>query len=225
VIIELLDPKTASHTFAFTRPGASEPYPPYAPIEAVDVARAADALKSADVFYADRLSAEIVKAMEIAASAGAIVHFEPSSVGDRKLFARAVRLAHIFKFSVDRIPADTAELVDGSAFAIVTAGACGLDVLHGGRLCHASAKRAENVVDTCGSGDMVTVGLLDRLLEARSIAASPDIGIVLEGVEAGQRLAAANCAHVGARGLFRELGAGPARATLVDGVGSLRQPA
>jgi fructokinase len=59
------------------------------------------------------------------------------------------------------------------------------------------------VKDTCGSGDMVSVGVIDWFLRQK-VQSTNAISLVSlrEGVVAGQRLAAANCAFVGARGLF-----------------------
>lgn len=48
----------------------------------------------------------------------------------------------------------------------------------------------------------MTAALIHRIA-AESTAASPTIEIVLQGLEEGQRLAALNCAFVGARGAFR----------------------
>ena len=61
--------------------------------------------------------------------------------------------------------------------------------------------------DICGSGDMVTVGLIDWLLThyrgTRELVGQD----LADGIVAGQRLAAENCAYAGARGLFKEHGA------------------
>ncbi len=62
---------------------------------------------------------------------------------------------------------------------------------------------------------MVSVGVIDRLLADKS----PNRGVhylnnILAGVIAGQRLAAANCAFAGARGLFERYGAEYARDVL-----------
>jgi fructokinase len=68
--------------------------------------------------------------------------------------------------------------------------------------------------DTCGSGDMVTIGLIDWIL--RSKPATLTIDGILDGILSGQRLAAANCAFIGARGLARKYGAETVRAILDD---------
>ncbi|MFX7849927.1 hypothetical protein ABTK11_22725, partial [Acinetobacter baumannii] len=64
-------------------------------------------------------------------------------------------------------------------------------------------------------GDMVSVGVIDWLLaHRRGDDEQFSMAEFVRGVEAGQRLAAENCAFVGARGLFRERGADYARSIL-----------
>ena len=62
---------------------------------------------------------------------------------------------------------------------------------------------------------MVSVGIIDWILDRPRLATG---GVAMsefvEGVEAGQRLAAENCAYVGARGIFHERGADYARSVL-----------
>ena len=62
---------------------------------------------------------------------------------------------------------------------------------------------------------MVSVGLIDWLLAHRPSRQSDlNLDMLVPGIEAGQRLAAENCAYVGARGLFRQRGAAYARSVL-----------
>jgi fructokinase len=174
-------------------------------------------VEACGVFYADRVSDAICDAMEAAAEGGAIVHFEPSGISDPDQFRRAISIAHIFKYSVDRLDPGVADTLRPEAFSIVTAGRSGLEVRHGGKVHRCEALDVETVRDTCGSGDMVTLGLLDAIIH-RSVrgAAYLTLSTVLAGVRSGQRLAAANCAFIGARGIFRERGAQHARRILGD---------
>lgn len=64
---------------------------------------------------------------------------------------------------------------------------------------------------------MVTLGLLDAIIQNDICdPKSLSISTVLAGIRAGQRLAAANCAYIGARGIFRERGPRHAREILAD---------
>jgi fructokinase len=79
--------------------------------------------------------------------------------------------------------------------------------------CHATP--ASIVRDTSGSGVIVSVGIIDRLLTlGRGAGTASSLDAIMTGVVAGQRLAAANCAFTGARGLFRHCGPATVRAIL-----------
>ncbi len=217
VIVELLDLGSSDHSFSFTRPHSSERLASFQPITLQELDSARSTVASCTIFYTDRISETIYDAMEAAAAGGAIIHFEPSSVADPYLFERALSIAHIFKYSVDRLSPDIAERLHPDAFSIVTAGRWGLEVRHAGTVHRCKALDADFVRDSCGAGDMVTLGLLDRIIQnGVRDPTSLSIATVLAGVRSGQRLAAANCAYIGARGIFRERGAKHARAILSD---------
>lgn len=61
---------------------------------------------------------------------------------------------------------------------------------------------------------MVTVGIVDRLLQAATKDGALTFASMTEGVRAGQRLAALNCGYVGARGVFQIGGLDAARRAL-----------
>jgi len=181
----------------------------------VEESEAASAMLSrCRVFYADRLSAGIVSAMETVASRGGIVFFEPSAVGDRDLFARALASVSIIKCSQDRIQDLEGMLGRQRVYRVVTEGADGLRTGRQGGLTHMPAYVAGSVRDTSGSGDMVSVGLIDHLLKVGARADTISTSDLMSGLRAGQRLAAANCAFIGARGIFRHASPDDARCAL-----------
>lgn len=207
VIIEFLDLASSSHRFSMVCPSSLERFGNFQPITRQELELARRAISSCAVFYADRVSDTICEAMEVAASGGAIIHFEPSEISNQELFERALSLAHIFKYSADRLNPDVAFGLRPGAFGIVTAGSSGLQVHHNGSVDSCKAIDAELVQDTCGAGDMVTLGIIDTIMRNRDRGPSTlSLPVVLSGVRSGQRLAAANCAYIGARGLFRERG-------------------
>lgn len=217
VIVELLDLASSDHSFSCVCPHSFERFGSFEPITLREFEPARPAVSSCSVFYADRVSETICDAMEAAAAGGAIVHFEPSGVSDQDLFDRALSVAHIFKYSVDRLDAGVAERLRPEAFSIVTAGRSGLEVRHDGSTYQCEAMDADVVRDTCGAGDMVTLGLIDTIIQ--NGVRGPDalsLRVVLSGVQSGQRLAAANCAYIGARGLFRERGPQHVRMILAE---------
>ncbi|MBA4773237.1 MAG: hypothetical protein H2054_09025 [Sphingomonas sp.] len=215
VLAQHLDTVSGSHFFAFTCPETNEELPRYEPIEWEDVEHARPMLMNCAIFYTDRLSDAIVEAMETAAGAGAIVYFEPSEVQRADLFRRAVAVTTVLKFSADRLDGFMDEGVPGTAISIVTYGEAGLELRMGSNRHWCHSYPASEVRDTCGSGDMVSVGLIDWLLAHRPSRQSDlNLDMLVPGIEAGQRLAAENCAYVGARGLFRQRGAAYARSVL-----------
>lgn len=218
IIVQILDTASATHRFTSTCPQTSVRFPKWRSIDHDHVHRAAETLKSVSVFYADRISESILLAMEEAKGAGALVLFEPASADD-PLFARAVRCATVIKLSDDTAGKCIADdELDSGTIVIRTHGAHGLTVSNGNIRRHFPASLAPQVVDTCGSGDMVTTGLLDLVLKRWRREGSWKFEDIFDGVAVGQRLAALNCAFAGARGLFQAAGAGDVREMLDRGV-------
>lgn len=215
VLAQLLDVETGQHSFSFHCPVTHQELPRYVGIGDDHLRRSREVIHGCGLFYTDRLSLPILQAMEAAATGGAIVYFEPSSITNVELFRRALAVTDILKFSIDRLGSWDDLDLPSSMVAIVTHGAAGLQIRNGSFEQWCAAVPAAVVRDTCGSGDMVSVGVIDRLLADKS----PNRGVhylnnILAGVIAGQRLAAANCAFAGARGLFERYGAEYARDVL-----------
>jgi len=218
VIVEIVDTANASHRFTSTCPQTFVRFPKWRSIDHGHVCQAAETLKSVSVFYADRVSESIVLAMEEARRAGALVFFEPAS-GDHEMFSRAVRCATVIKLSDETAGKNVADHdLDPKAIVIRTHGALGLTVSNRTARRHFPSSFAPRVVDTCGSGDMLTTGLLDLVLKRWYRNGSWKVEDIFEGIEVGQRLAALNCGFTGARGLFLAAGATHVREMLDRGV-------
>lgn len=217
ILAEEIDTATAKHGFSFRCPITHLDLPRYEPIGAVELANAASALSGCAVFYTDRLTQEILDAMRFAARSGAHVVFEPSALDEPEMFAEALRVTTVLKTSADRLSDEIEPQTADTYLRIVTHGQKGLELRTSTDRIWCPAVLAPVLRDTCGSGDMVTVGLIDGLL-GRSVVNGPlTLSDIVDGVVAGQRLAAANCGFEGARGLFRKSGAAYARA-LLDGL-------
>lgn len=215
ILAQELDVASGQHWFTFVCPETDADLPRYQPLEAIEVQQAEAAFDHCTVFYADRLSEAIVNAMETAERAGALVYFEPSAVEDARLFQRALRCTSVLKYSSERFPTAISEsALAADAISIITFGAEGLEIRQKSKRVRCTAVPAQIVRDTCGSGDMVSVGIIDRILSHVDDRASWSLDLVLPGVIAGQRLASANCAYAGARGLFRNRGAEFVRSVL-----------
>lgn len=155
--------------------------------------------------------------MQVVRASGGLVFFEPSNAKAQDLLAAAISVAHVVKVAADRIDPDL--LTQHGApetMAIVTHGAKGLEVSCGHARNWYPACHAPTVMDTSGAGDMVSAAVIDALqVTHRDGAWGKTVSADLHrGVRAGQRLAAANCAFAGARGLFREAGSAVARSIL-----------
>lgn len=206
VLAQELDTASGQHAFSFVCPETCEELPRYQPIGQAELVSALPMLKHCSVFYADRLSDNILQAMRTAGSAGAIIFFEPSDCSEGDLFEEALRLATILKYSEDRLGERLADRLT-NCVQIVTYGAAGLEIRNRDETIWCKAINAPAVLDTCGSGDMVSVGVIDWLLTSGFKTACLEPAHLIEGIVAGQRLAAENCAYTGARGLFKKRGA------------------
>ena len=213
ILAQELDSSSGLHEFSFVCPETSVDLPRYQPIGEAELASALAVLTHCAVFYADRLSESILEAMRIAWSAGAIVFFEPSDIGDETMFDKALEMVSVLKYSADRLGRRVSS-DSGHCVRIVTHGAAGLEVRHGKDAHWCSAMDAPVVIDTCGSGDMVSVGIIDWMISNRIGPDRLTAVNLIGGIVAGQRLAAENCAYAGARGLFRNLGANYVRSIL-----------
>jgi fructokinase len=166
------------------------------------------ALDGVAVFFMDRLSRATLSLAAEASKRGAIVVFEPSGKSTEKLMAEAIALAHIVKYSSERVAGIDGLMKKGAAtlVEVQTLGEHGLKYRH--RLddkvsewATLDAVPAPRLADTCGSGDWCTAGLIARL------AADGQAGLRAGGAEQlkealiyGQTLAAWNCGFEGARG-------------------------
>lgn len=216
ILTEEIDTVTAEHAFSFRCPITQSDLPRYEPIGSDDIARAGGALDGCVVFYADRLTGDILAAMRRARRSGACVVFEPSEIADRTMFAAALAVTSILKSAVDRLPSGIEEADPDTLppTRVTTHGPKGLELRDGTERIWCPAVPAPVLRDACGSGDMVTVGMIDDLLSRPARSGPPAATDIVEGVIAGQRLAAANCAYEGARGLFRRRNPAHARAIL-----------
>jgi fructokinase len=214
ILAQELDTSSGQHWFSFVCPETQTDFPRYAPIERADVERAEPVLENCSVFYADRLTDTTLTAMERAFQSGAIVYFEPSSVSDEVCFEHALRSTTVLKYSHDQIGHHIDHLeVPSDLIAIATFGTKGLRVAQGKHQVWLNATPAPVVRDACGSGDMVSVGVIDWIV-ANTVSSTPNVEDLVGGIVAGQRLASFNCAYRGARGLFQRYGARAVRSFL-----------
>ncbi len=200
------------HSFSWRCPVCGAYFPGYKPLLATAAEELMDRLPVADVFFFDRVSRGAIQLAKASSERGATVVFEPSGVGDPKLFREAWSLADIVKYSHERLR-DIADLDlkrsdrEGVLLEIETLGADGLRYrsrlpnyrTRGWR--QTRALEPLDFKDAAGAGDWCTAGILDRL--ARGGVAglrTANEEKVRDALRYGQALAAWNCGFEGARG-------------------------
>jgi fructokinase len=199
-----------SHEFSFRCPycGLKRGFVP--PIDDGTLIPNLRVIATPDVFYFDRVTPWALELAERYREMGALVMFEPSTIGsDLEAFRRGIRAAHIVKYADDRI-ADI-ERVDLSSVEveIQTHGKRGLQFRladHPTTWHNLSAFDIPYVADTAGAGDWCTSGFLYALVGSIfEHHSNPRLSTrrIRESLRFGQILAALNCMEKGARGLAR----------------------
>ena len=92
-----------THKFSWACPHCGEWLPGYKAVTMDAVETIAPSLPGSDVFFFDRLSRAALMLAAQAAEAGAVVVFEPSGKSDPKMFAEALQIAHVVKYSDQRL--------------------------------------------------------------------------------------------------------------------------
>ena len=197
-----------THRFLWSCPHCGKRLPSYRAVTQDAVEQIIPSLASSSVFFLDRVSRAALTLAAEASASGALVVFEPSGKSDEKLFAEAMKLAHIVKYADQRL-SDAGYAMDSSSVTMVeiqTLGANGLQYRHrlGGLISewsNVAAFRAPRLVDTCGSGDWCTSGILSKLAFGgqEGLLELGEAGLY-DALVYGQALAAWNCGFEGARG-------------------------
>ncbi len=191
---------TPNHFFLWSCSRCGQRLPRFKAVTLGAVASVAPALRGAQVFFMDRVSPAALVLAERASAEGAVIVFEPQSPGDPRLFAAAMRIAHIVKYSDQRLPEVVTQ--GDTILEVQTLGGRGLRYRHRStEWIFLDAVPANAVVDSCGSGDWCTAGIIEKLAPA-GIAGLRQAGAddIRAALRHGQALAAWNCGFEGARG-------------------------
>jgi fructokinase len=200
------------HTFSWRCPGCGSYLPGYKPVLVSAAQQLASRLQEPQVFFFDRVSRGALDLAKVSNDLGALIVFEPSGIGDPKLFREAWSLAHVIKYSHERLR-DIADLElrqsdhIGVLLEIETLGPDGLR--YRSRLPKIATNGWQPVdalkppafKDAAGAGDWCTAGILSRLAH-RGLAGfrRTTSEKLQEALRYGQALAAWNCGFEGARG-------------------------
>lgn len=213
---------TPTHRFFLACPACGAWFPSYRAVTQETARAVAEAVSAAAyggfaprVFFFDRTSRGALLLAALFAELGALVVFEPSGVGDPALFEEALAVAHVIKYSRERLP-ELAERrwartsLRSPRLEIETRGADGLRYrstgLASAAWCHLPAVAAPVLRDAAGAGDWCTAGLLAVLCrEGDAGAKSFDEARLTRALRYGQAAAAIACGYEGARGLMETL--------------------
>jgi fructokinase len=198
----------ALHTFSGSCPRCGALLPRYKAVLIADARDIAAQIEHPQVFFLDRVSPGALILARASATQGALVVFEPSSVGDPRLFREALALAHILKYSHERMgPLDAMVSTGGPLLAVETLGEEGLRYRSKLPLYQSNdwewlnAYAVDEVKDAAGAGDWCTAGIVHRLGQ-RGLQGLQRVTAtqLLDALCFGQALAAWNCGFEGARG-------------------------
>lgn len=196
------------HRFRSVWPHCGHWLPSYRPVTAKAAANIEDRLARATVFFLDRLSAATLKLASAAAKAGAIVFLEPSSRNEPRLLDTAFAIAHVVKYSEQRIDIGTKGRPGRSVLLeIKTMGQRGLAYRSwlpkapGRAWQHLPSIPAPVLADACGAGDWCAAGIVSKIgaCGIRGLATVTP-STLRASLRYGQALAAWNCGFEGARG-------------------------
>jgi len=196
------------HSFSWRCTGCGAPFPGYKPELATVAEQIAPKIKKSQLFFFDRVSAGALVLARAAADAGALVVFEPSGIGNPLLFGQAWEVAHVVKYSHERL-SDFPEMnVETSPRLVIeTLGDAGLRYRwrkkgqRTGKWVDSKALLIHELRDTAGAGDWCTAGVLSKIANHgfREFSALSDQQLA-DAIRYGQALASWCCRFEGARG-------------------------
>jgi fructokinase len=159
------------------------------------------------VFFLDRVSRGALILAKACAELGALIFFEPSGFGEPRLFKEAYAMAHVLKYSHERVRSSHGIANSGPFLEIETLGAEGLryrSKIKGARSNGWEQLEAYEILDlkdTAGAGDWCSAGIIHKLAQkGLNGLLQTRKSQLQEAFRFGQALATWNCSYEGARG-------------------------
>lgn len=161
-----------THRYSFACPICGTRNPGYKAVLATAAAKLLPVIEIPEVFFFDRVSRAALLLAGHCREQGAVVVYEPSGVGEPNLFREALSLAHVLKYSVERL-GDAIKNYDRDTvlLEIETQGDAGLRFRSrlpafktGGTWESLAPFSVPDLRDAAGAGDWLTAVLLDRLV-------------------------------------------------------------
>ncbi len=196
------------HSFSWRCPECGSQFPAFKAVLASVAEEIAATAGSVQVYFFDRATAGGIILARVFADQGALVVFEPSSIGNPLLFRQAWETSHVVKYSHERLRELPEIGVEGvPRLQVETLGESGLryrrvsHVGRAGRWVDMKAFPVESIRDTAGSGDWCTAGFINRAGRGGfdGFRGMTD-GDLRDAFRYGQALASWNCGYEGARG-------------------------
>lgn len=195
------------HSFSWTCPHCGEYLPGYRALLSESADRVASSVQTPTVFFTDRVSRGTLNLAKGLKRRGAVIFFEPSTLGDAAQFVEMLQLADVLKYSDQRAKSFSDLLPEHTArVEIQTMGEEGLRFRLSTRAKAAAWTNLPaylaDVVDTSGAGDWTTAGMISALFRnGREGLRTLTKAKIRTALEFGQSLAAVNCGYEGARGM------------------------
>ena len=196
------------HRFEFRNPNTGAWLPGYKPFLSKEVPELVKRMPTPNVYYFDRINRAAIDLAREAKNQGAVVFFEPSSIGDPRLFEECLQTTDIIKFSNERIPEYKTQFKKSKVYLeIETLGKEGLNFRctksHSSKWTLVKPFIISDLIDSAGAGDWCTAGIIDDLCrEGFSAFKKKGIRQIKLGLLRGQVLGAINCFFDGARGIM-----------------------
>ncbi|MBC7932026.1 MAG: carbohydrate kinase [Rubrivivax sp.] len=214
-----------SHKFTWLCPQCGAWLPGYKPVLVQAALEVSMRLRNPKVFFMDRVSRAALTIAEASAKSGALVVFEPSGVGDPKLFRQALELTHVLKYAQERASAfaTIVQNTGGPLLEIETRGRQGLRYIKRSAPSHVAkwhempAFTVASLKDAAGAGDWCTAGIVHALGQNghSELAGASDTQIG-SALRLGQAMAAWSCGFEGARGGMYSVGKRTFRAAVTS---------
>lgn len=191
-----------THRFSLTCPECGGWLPRYRPFTLAQADILIAKSKAPQALFLDRVSPAALRIGAWAREKGALIVFEPSSIGDERQFQKAVDLCHVLKYSHDRL-GHLRDLGGAQSPQIIieTLAEEGLKVRWRGQWSEIPAFHPPRFRDGAGSGDWCSAGLIHVIgAQGSAIFKTLQKPRLLAALRFGQALAAINCGYEGARG-------------------------
>jgi sugar/nucleoside kinase (ribokinase family) len=207
------------HRFSLSCPYCGASMPTYKAVLASEARAISLKLPKANVFFMDRVSRGSLIMAKAHSDRGSLVFFEPSGIGDPKLFREALALSHVVKHSHERrIRIQNLCSGAGPLLEIETLGSDGLRFRGGITRRNGSEWRRMDpcsvgqVKDTAGAGDWCTAAIIYALGQGGLAGfRRSTVPQLCSALNLGQAMAAWNCGFEGARAAMYDVDQGTLR--------------